>query len=255
MTLNRAHTDGAKMPCAFVWADLSSYDAAEAESFYSALFGWQWHKAGGGDYGDYRYALKDGEEAAGLYTMPEKFAQIKMPPFWMSHIAVADAAQTAALAEQSGGKVEVQPAPFANGSIALIRDPSGAGFTIYDGGGVNCKGKSHGKMSWNELFLPDAQEVRAFYKTTFNWQMQASGEGQFKLLDETDTCAATIQEAPDAPRGNKQYWAIHFAVDSLKAACEKVTTNGGKVWQPHTPDKTFAASPGGEFFILAERES
>ena len=241
------------MPCAFVWADLSSYDVGVAEGFYYALFGWQWHKTGGG-YGDYRYATKDGEESAGLYSMPEKFAQIKMPPFWMSHIAVADAAQTVALAEQSGGKTEVPPTPFASGNIALIRDPSGAGFTIYDGGDVNCKKESHGRMSWNELFLPDAQKVREFYKTAFNWQMKPEGNGHFKLLDETNTCAATIQEAPDDLRGNKQYWAIHFAVDSLKHACETVTANGGKVWDEHDDNKTFAASPGGEFFILAGRD-
>ena len=85
----------------FVWADLSTCDVDVAADFYSAVFGWRWQNSGndgndGNDFNivrrrrDYYYAIAGDESVAGLYEMPRKFAKIKMPPFWMSHIAVAE---------------------------------------------------------------------------------------------------------------------------------------------------------------------
>ena len=247
----------------FVWADLSTCDVDVAADFYSAVFGWRWQNSGndgndGNDFNivrrrrDYYYAIAGDESVAGLYEMPRKFAKIKMPPFWMSHIAVADVAQTAQLANNNGGKTEVSAQPFGNGNIALIRDPSGAGFTCYDGGDVNAKSSAHGAMVWNELFVPDAEVVRDFYRNVFDWQMLADGGGYFRLTDADGICAASVREVADNMRGNKQYWAIHFAVDSLSRACDTILQCGGTVYDRHEENQCFAASSGGEFFILAE---
>lgn len=235
----------------FVWADLSSYNAADAERFYGGVLGWRFAESG--EVG-YRFAMVDDSPIAGVYTMPEKFAKMKMPPFWMPYIGVKSVQQTTKTASENGGKVEVQEA-FGNGTMALIRDPSGAGFSIYDGGDI---GVSSAEViaGW-ELFVPDAEVVRGFYQATFGWHCIAEGGGRFCLTDKSGTdnpCVANIQEAPDAIRGNKQYWAVHFVVDSLLAAIDAVKDNGGSVWDKHAKNKCFALSPGGELFILSERK-
>ncbi|MGI9337857.1 MAG: VOC family protein [Gammaproteobacteria bacterium] len=237
----------------FVWADLSSYDVAVAERFYGGVLGWAFADSA---IDDYRFALFDDSPVAAVYPMPEKFAKIKMPPFWMPYIAVESAAQTAKTAGENGGKVEVLD-QFGNGEIALIRDPSGAGFSIYDGGDI--ASSATGIIAGYELFVPDAEVVRGFYENTFNWRQVAEGGGHFRLIDKdgndnTDNkCAVMVQEAADDIRGNKQYWAVHFAVDSLADAKDAVRKHGGHIWEEHKENQTFASSPGGEFFILSGR--
>ncbi len=240
----------------FVWADLSSYDVTGAEGFYSALFGWEWTdddgtQRSGGD-GGYRLAFAmDGEAAAGMYPMPEKFARMRLPSFWMPYIAVDDAAATVRIAEENGGKTEVQPEPFAKGRTALIRDPSGAGFTIYDGGDFRGRSGGFGRMAWNELFVPDERAVLPFYEKVFGWQSGKDDDGGFLLTGVDDGMPVCgVQVLPDEIRGGKKYWTAHFVVDALAESRAVIESEGGKVWDEHAPGTMFAADPWDAFFIL-----
>ena len=239
----------------FVWADLSTYNLSTAKKFYSEVFGWNWHnlknyiKNNSDD--NYLLALaSDNNPAAGLFLMPEKFAQIRMPSFWMSYLAVADIEKTVILAKQSGAIIEVSPETFGVGKIALIRDPAGAGFTVCEGIDFDTEKKSFGKMIWNELFISDLNLVSSFYKNTFDWHFELVADGQYWILNKKNECIASAQVASDEVRGKKQYWAVHFSVSSLAKTKTIIEKSGGKVWDEHRQGNMFASDSENAFFIV-----
>lgn len=213
------------MQNSFVWTDLSTFDLDSARDFYCSLLGWNYQDLGEG----YLSCEASKIPVSGLYTMPDKFQNIGMPSFWMSYIHVANLEQTVELAEQHGAKVEVRPtsAP-GGGKIALIRDPSGAGFTCYQGDAFSPKNASsiHGAQVWNELHISDLTLVKDFYEKVFDWRIEASDEnGRYQIFSQ-DKPIAGIQVTPNEIKGDKEYWGVYFQVDSLDKAVDQIQKFG-----------------------------
>ena len=118
----------------FVWCDLSTISAKSTNSFYVESFGWTYGTKSQPDGSDYHIALTAKQASAGIFEIPEKFQKMGMTSFWMSYVALENIVETVGEARCLGGKVEMGPIPFSErASIALIRDPLGAGFTVYEG--------------------------------------------------------------------------------------------------------------------------
>ncbi|PSW13404.1 hypothetical protein C9J01_11245 [Photobacterium rosenbergii] len=244
----------------FTWCDLSTFDFEEAKHFYTECLGWDYQDMGEG------YALCEGkgEATAGLYTMPENFQRMGMPSFWMSYIQVGDIYKTVELAKQHGAKVEVEPQLAAGGGmIALIRDPSGAGFTCYDGSdlGVSQAGKlsqsvQHGQRIWHELHISDLSKVEAFYQHVFDWEIRATNEvGRYNVIVSGEPIAG-IQVTSNDIKGDKEYWGVYFAVDDLDAELKHIEQSGGQVVaeQPLGERRAVLAydSQGAAFYLVEQ---
>ncbi|MEM7478427.1 MAG: VOC family protein [Planctomycetota bacterium] len=208
----------------FVWADLSTYNTRHSRSFYEAVFGWKFY-----DASDYFVAMLGSNEIAGLFETPAFFQKIKMPHFWMSYIAVGDAMQVAETAKGfAGAKVELTD-DFYDGKVALIRDPQGAGFTVYDGGKLDSRKLDTGHLVWNELHVSDASQVLPFYEQLFGWTMRpGKEEGQYGAFDSQEH-VANILVIPNEMKGEYEYWVCTFAVDDLAEAKAKIQAHGGGV--------------------------
>lgn len=229
----------------FVWTDLSSYDTAASRAFYAAVFGWEAHDMGrisagpadqfGMDRVSYHVATIGSEPAAGIFDMPPFFQKIKMPPFWMSYLAVEDIHAVVATAKTiDGAIVDVEPSPFGTGTMALIRDPLGAGFTCYDGPDINSKGdgSEYGRMVWNELITADISAVEQFYRDVLGLDLitDADFDGtRAKLVNAKGEEIAAIQELDESIRSEKVYWMPFFSVDVLAAFVLKLEKAGGQV--------------------------
>ena len=205
----------------FIWADLSSFRPDVTRNFYADLFGWR--------FDDYAGSLRTGP-VAGLFEMPAKFQAINMPSFWMSYIAVDDVAAAVETAKAHGGKVELGPIPFeGGGEIALIRDPLGAGFTVYTGTTLSSAGHGHGAKLGHGLFVSDASAVKGFYEKLFGWQFMPAADGAQEILLNGQRIAH-LYEIPDpAIRGKEQYWAVYFGVADLSDARARIARSGGEV--------------------------
>lgn len=205
----------------FIWADLSSFRPDITRKFYTDLFGWR--------FDDYAASTAAGP-VAGLFEMPPKFQAINMPSFWMSYIAVDDIAQTVEIAKANGAKVELGPIPFeGGGQIALIRDPLGAGFTVYEGSALNSNLTGAGAKLGHGLFVSDASAVTDFYAKLFGWTFAPAPDGAQEILLNGKRIAH-LYEIPDpAIRGKEQYWAVYFGTPSLAEARLKVTGSGGEI--------------------------
>ena len=240
----------------FVWADLSTYHLDQAKIFYARVFGWL-YKA----QGNYHYTYTGNKLAAGLYTMPAKFQQMQLPSFWMSYIRVPDIEQVVARAEEKDGIIEVQPTDFqGQGKVALIRDPAGAGFTVWQGADLGGKidDNTHGRMVQNELYVSDANLVLDFYQHVFGWIFIPDanhGTRRYTIQNAGGKAIAALEQIPNEIKGKAEFWAVYFTVRNMETAHTTIRNNGGEIITEMNSSQgrlTLAQDPAGAVFMLTE---
>jgi predicted enzyme related to lactoylglutathione lyase len=115
------------------WADLSTPDAKRASDFYSALFGWQ-IMADEKDKSGYLH-IKNGAHFIGGIP-PAAHRPRGVPPHWLAYFWVDDVDASAAKAKKMGANLYVAPMTIENvGRMAVIADPQGAVFAIFNSQG------------------------------------------------------------------------------------------------------------------------
>lgn len=233
----------------FIWCDLSTFDLNTAKTFYNQIFDWEYDN---GDY-DYYTAYTNQKEVSGLYLMPEKYVQMEMPSFWMSYIQVQNVEDTVKKAQELGGKIELKEDDPHFGKIALIRDPSGAGFTIYESDQQSTEAISeNGSMYWNELYISNAELVLDFYKDLFGWDIREEpSNNRYNVFDEAGNQITAIQQVSNADKGDHEYWGIYFAVDNLQKAKKLIKEHGGDIHYEDTYG-IVASDPMGAVFHCTE---
>lgn len=236
----------------FVWLDLSSYDAALARRDYAALFGWHFE-------GDDSYAIgyRDGAQAAAVFAMPEQFVSLKMPSFWMPYIRVRDLEAAVARArEHDGAKVEIAPQAFdETARIALIRDPSGAGFTLYEGADIAVAGGAMRSVASFFHHSAGIGRIEPFYADLFGWQFVHQPGGDWPVCDILDgqgNLVARAEEVPEEIRGAFSYWMPSFWVPSLAAAMAALDGRGGQLFATLPDARHLVADQQGAHFMLQE---
>ncbi|MEM9853255.1 MAG: VOC family protein [Pseudomonadota bacterium] len=227
---------------AFIWADLSTFRLDKTRRFYGDVMGWQF---------DGDVAFTDAPVAS-IYTMPEKFQKIGMPSFWMSYIAVSEAAHAVRQAKALGGKVELGPVAYEQGEIALIRDPLGAGFTIYSGPPFPPSATGPAARAGHGLFVSDMAAIKPFYEALFGWRFGVPEMGVSAVSKDGETLFH-CHEIPDpALRGKEEYWGVFFAAPDAGVK-GRVGAAGGKVVAsmvlPEGPALLAHDPDGGHFFV------
>lgn len=230
----------------FVFTDLSTYDMKVAERFYSNVFGWHYQ---GSD--TYRVALADGEEVSGLYETPQKFKDMNMPSFWMPYIQVKNVKATVDKAKALQGIVELVDEKQAVGKIALIRDPLGAGFTVYEGSQLNARfDHKPNAFVWSELIISDFSKIQAFYEGLFDWSFKAVSDHRFYIHSKKRQRIGAIQEVSNAIKGKMEYWTVFFGVADLSHTKANILAAGGSlVYEDES--SMLLADPFGAVFSLA----
>jgi len=106
------------------WSELTTSDVDAAKAFYGQLFGWSFENVPMEDM-TYAIAKTNGEEVAGMMTIPPEAGQ--MPPAWTTYVTVDDVDAAAEKAVKLGGKIYVPPQDIPEvGRFCVIRDPQGA---------------------------------------------------------------------------------------------------------------------------------
>lgn len=194
-----------------IFSDLSTYSPKETIPFYENVFGWSFIN----EY-DYYTAFIEDKAIIGLYETPEKFKLMKMPHFWMTYIKVKNVKLIVDKAHLLGGIVEIEQTLEGFGKVALIRDPSGAGFTIYEGNYLqNTRTENQvSTLIWNELHVSNALKVIPFYENLFNWEFQNIENGIYNIYYE-NIHLANLLEIPNVYKGKYEYWISSFGVKDL----------------------------------------
>ena len=117
-------------PGEICWRELATRDLPTALEFYSKLFGWELTQTKVTEMA-YKEIVIDGVAYGGMMAIDENWGPEPPPSHWNNYIAVENADETAEKITASGGTVRVPPfdAPGV-GRMAMVADPSGAGFAI-----------------------------------------------------------------------------------------------------------------------------
>jgi predicted enzyme related to lactoylglutathione lyase len=118
---------GVKGEGTWVWAELWAEDPGKAAKFYGKIVGFERDtvQVGGAPYTAFK---TDGEFRAGLVKTPDP----KVEPAWAPYILVDDLEASLAQVTRLGGSIFVKPTDFrSRGSVALVADPGGAAFFLY----------------------------------------------------------------------------------------------------------------------------
>jgi len=115
-------------PGALMWNELSTGDIDAAAGFYGELFGWEIQETRPEPE---RYlAILNGDARNGGIrgATPPDF-----PPHWLVYFAVEDLDAAMARAGELGGAVHAGPIDIGPGRLAVVADPQGAFFALYEG--------------------------------------------------------------------------------------------------------------------------
>ncbi|MGQ4476741.1 VOC family protein [Streptomyces sp. SAS_276] len=222
------------------WLDVGSPDIDSAISFYGGLFGWQFQSAGP-EAGGYGFFQLDGRTVAGGMPLPAEHTSSA----WTVYFQSPDAEATAKTVEQAHGAVLFQPMDvMGQGHMAILRDPAGAAFGIWQPGqlkGVDVAGDP-GSLTWVELYTPDVAAAAAFYNTSLGLETSAA-----PMAGVDYTCVNPSGAGEDAMFGgivpldfdpdgatSGACWLAYFEVTDVDATVAKAQESGGAVTVPAT---------------------
>jgi hypothetical protein len=112
----------------WLWNEVWTDDIPAAVAFYQTVGGYRLAEKTVGDI-QYRYLERDGQPRVGLLDKPSP----QIGNTWVAYIRVADVDAAVSKAKALGGNVLMAPtAAVRNGTVAVIADPSGAGFVVQE---------------------------------------------------------------------------------------------------------------------------
>ncbi len=112
------------------WIDIAVEDAPALRDFYARVVGWEPEDVAMGDYNDFNMMIPgSGVPAAGICHA--RGSNAGLPAQWLIYIVVEDAAESARICADSGGKILVGPKAMDGAKICVIEDPSGAISALY----------------------------------------------------------------------------------------------------------------------------
>jgi predicted enzyme related to lactoylglutathione lyase len=248
----------------FCWVDLATTDARSAADFYTRLFGWDTVDLPAGDAGTYTMLAKGGKNVCALFGMNPELCEQGIPAHWQSYISVEDAGASCARLAELGGEV-VQPAFDVSdvGRMAVVRDPAGAAFALWQPGTHTGAGlvNEPGTLCWNELHTPRAEEAIAFYGALFGWtarpsQESTAGVPYVEFMRGERRAAGLIEIRPEWGEVPPN-WAVYFAVADCGATLTGAESLGGRIAMPPTEVPgvgrfAFVRDPQGAFFAIIQ---
>jgi len=203
------------VPC---WVDAQLPDVEAGKRFYGELFGWTFAEG----YGPSGLAHLDGEPVAGLTPKLDG----RMPTVWTVYFATPDVIGLSRRIMDAGGQVITTPTAVGLsgelGTMALVTDPEGAVFGLWQAGTLPGFGKRHqrGTFCWAELYARDTTAVDRFYGTLFH-------DALFGPDATPDFGRAPVSDV--FPAEMPPHFLVHFGVEDCEAVLGTVNRLGGRV--------------------------
>jgi uncharacterized protein len=217
-------------PGSFCWLELFTTDQDAAKQFYSSLFGWSINDQAMGPGQIYTIFNLEGRNAASATSMNQQMRDRGVPPHWMLYICTQSADDTGAKAQQSGGRVLAPVLDVSDfGRMAMLRDPAGANFRIWQPkqhSGTGITGVP-GTLCWADLMTPDPPAAAAFYSGVFGWEVTPGQDnsGYLHVKNGPDFIGGippVAQRPPNVP----PHWMLYFLVDDCDVSANQAQALG-----------------------------
>ena len=225
-------------PGMFSWADMPVLDIDKAQDFYTRLLGLNATSNPVGPDMTYVMLDKAGKSSCALYGVSEQAMNERGGPWWQSYFTVDDADDSAEKAKALGGTIVYGPVDvFDAGRMAIVIDPTGAVFAIWQPGaniGAEVFGEP-GALAWNELYTHDVDKATAFYGGLFGWNpnpVKAADGGDYTMFDLGGQPACGMMAIRPEWGEMPSNWSIYLAVENLEESLKLVEEMGGKVVSP-----------------------
>jgi len=129
----RAHAGAQRVndPGCFSWNELQSREPEQAAGFYSRLFGWETEAHEENGQLAYLTIKNAGSSNGGI--MPVTGQRGDAPSFWLTYFTVPSCKEAVAKVRELGGEVLAEPMDIGAGRIAVVSDPQGAAFALFEG--------------------------------------------------------------------------------------------------------------------------
>ncbi len=117
------------------WVDITVENAGPLRDFYAAVVGLESQDTDMGGYADFTLTVPgSGAPVAGVCHA--RGQNEGLPPVWLVYFTVADVAAAVAAATERGATLVAGPSVDSEGSggYAVLRDPQGAPFALYQSG-------------------------------------------------------------------------------------------------------------------------
>jgi len=118
-------------PGALSWNELATTDPETAKQFYAELFAWTYEEMEMGDAGTYA-VIRNGNRSNGGIR-PQMPPEQGAPSYWLPYFGAESCDQTVARTGQLGGNALMPTTPLPQGAFAVIADPQGAVFALFEG--------------------------------------------------------------------------------------------------------------------------
>ncbi len=126
MPQRTSYPEGA--PC---WVDLFAPDLSAALAFYGALFGWETEPIEDDGTLVYTTIKNAGSQNGGFMPMSEQHGDA--PSFWLPYITVSSCDKAVRKTRENSGALLAGPLDLPAGRIAVLGDPQGAAFAVFEG--------------------------------------------------------------------------------------------------------------------------
>jgi uncharacterized protein len=153
---------------------------------------------------------------------------------------VEDAATTVTKIKAAGGWVFAEPFDvMGEGTMAVVADPSGATFGLWQPGrhqGFEVKDVP-GSVCWVELSTRNLAAAEAFYRDVFGWDPTDSSVpgAKYTVFKFDGTQIGGAQDMPEmVPQDVPSYWLVYFAVADADDTAAKTKQLGGRELVPPT---------------------
>jgi uncharacterized protein len=242
-------------PGTFCWVELGTTNSEAAKSFYTNLFGWSYVDNPVSPDMVYTMLKLDGKDVGALYQLTPDMTAEGIPPNWLSYISVVSADEAASKVKAAGGTLMKGPFDvFTVGRMAVVQDPAGAVFAVWQAGTHQGAGIYNvpSTFCWNELGTIDTQKAGEFYSSVFGWtrNVQNFGPMEYTMFANDDRPVGGTYKITSEMGNIPPHWLVYFAVDDCDAKVEKATELGASIIKPADD------IPGvGRFAILQDPQS
>ncbi len=228
------------VPC---WVDTWQPDAEETMRFYTALFGWEAEDTmPPGTPGQHFMCRLRGRDVAAIASRPDAAGPVTA---WNTYVWVDSAEDAAAHATDAGGSLVMEPFDALDGGrIAVVADPAGATFGVWQPGAHRGAGliNEPGAWSMSHLVTTDPEGAKAFYGGLFGWEPETfdMGDAEITMLKLPGYVGGEPQQpvardviatlAPtQGPEEGPPHWNVDFWIRDVDEAVATTAELGGKV--------------------------
>ncbi|GGK76701.1 VOC family protein [Mangrovihabitans endophyticus] len=210
------------VPC---WFDMTVADLDAAERFYAAVLGWHFEPS------KWRYdrALLDGRAVAALSA-----GQPAGRSAWTTYLACHDVDMTAEAVAAAGGSVVAAPHDAPGGRLAMVSDPAGGVFGLWQGDtffGSEVVDVP-GAPCWSEASSRDPAGTAEFLSTVFGLEAGRPYRGYTyrQLRRDGATVAGVLGRTHERrPYTGHAAWLVYFRVADTDVTVQAVLDHGGAV--------------------------